>query len=212
METKPEPKPKVTIAVPIWKEPISPTWLVHYQNLERPKVCEYLFRRNLAIHRGRRDIVKESSGEYIFFLDSDILAPKNAIVKLLEHNVDIVSGLYFGRSYPYNPIIYKKIDNEPSYVPVLDYKDGLVEVDGVGLGCCLIKRKVFESISEPWFDLPALTEVTEDFYFCNKAKEAGFRIYVDTTIKCGHIGESTIDEKYFLAIKSLMKTSKSKMI
>ena len=38
----------------------------------------------------------------------------------------------------------------------------------------------------------------EDMTFCQDAKKAGARIFVDTSIKVGHIGEITITEENFL--------------
>ena len=202
METK--PRPKVTIAVPIWKEPISSAWLAHFQNIKKPSVCEYLIERSVGIHRGRRNIVKNASGEYIFFLDVDVLIPSDALIKLLEDKKNIVSGLYFKKTYPHNPLMFRKV-NEESYIPILDYGEGLISVDGIGLGCCLVKRDVFDKIPEPWFELPPLSDLTEDLFFCDKAKKAGFSIFVDTGVKCGHIGETIFDERYFLTLKHLMK-------
>ena len=37
-------------------------------------------------------------------------------------------------------------------------------------------------------------ELSEDFSFMEKARKLGFKVYVDTSIKVGHIGKITIDE------------------
>lgn len=196
-------KPKVTIGVPIWKEPIHPIWYKHFLDLEKPNPCEYIFERTIGIHRARRNIVRNASGEYVFFLDSDVLCPIDGLLRLLEDGKDIVSGLYFKSTFPHTPQMYRKV-GEDRYSPILDYDEGIVEVDGIGLGCCLIKKSVFESIPEPWFDLPALSDLSEDLYFCERAKRAGYTIYVDTRVKCGHISEVVVDERYFKALRHLI--------
>ena len=40
-------------------------------------------------------------------------------------------------------------------------------------------------------------EYGEDFLFCREAQEAGCRIFVDTSVKVGHIGPTTVNEETF---------------
>jgi len=196
------PKVKVSIGVPLWKEGLHPAWVSRFietiTNL--PFQTEYIFDRTIGIHRARTNIVKHSSGEYIFFLDSDVICPQDTILKLIEDGKDIVSALYYKAQFPHNPQMYIKV-GDYKYAPVVEFSEGLVEVDGIGLGACLIKKSVFDKIPEPWFDLPVNSELSEDLFFCNKAKEHGFKIYVDTRIKCGHVSEVIITEEYFNLIK-----------
>jgi len=70
---------------------------------------------------------------------------------------------------------------------LLPEKDGsLVKVDAVGGGCLLIHREVLAKVPRPWFS--AREGGTEDFYFCRKAKQAGFEIYGDMSVICDHDG------------------------
>lgn len=196
---------KVTIGIPARSEVFDPRWIVALLNLQRPFVTQWIIDETLGIHRARTNIVKEAAGEYIFFLDVGVIPPIDIIPKLMSHGKDIVSALYFKNTYPYYPLAFKKTDN--GFQPIIDYDDGLIEVDGIGLGCCLIKRKIFETIPEPWFDLPPSSQISEDLYFCIKAKEAGYSIWVDTTIKCGHTGRIIVNEQYFKAIRNLISKS-----
>ena len=63
----------------------------------------------------------------------------------------------------------------------------LLEVDAVGTGVMLIRSSVFKDIGKPYFYYEE--NRSEDIMFCQKCREKGIRIYVDTTIGCGHIGE-----------------------
>ena len=63
----------------------------------------------------------------------------------------------------------------------------LIEVDAVGTGVMLIKNKVFKELDKPYFFYEA--DRSEDIMFCQACRQKGIRIYVDTTLKCGHIGE-----------------------
>lgn len=92
---------------------------------------------------------------------------------------------------------------------LMDYpQDQLVEVHGTGCHCLLIHRSVLEHPSWdtahplPWFrsgTTLAAGEVSEDLFFCLNAKAAGFPIFVDTSIKTGHIKEFVADEDLYLA-------------
>lgn len=47
----------------------------------------------------------------------------------------------------------------------------------------------------PWFEF---TDVKgEDLYFCERAKEAGFTVWCDTTVKCQHISTVAINEGHY---------------
>jgi hypothetical protein len=69
----------------------------------------------------------------------------------------------------------------------------LFECQSVGFGCTLIDLKIFEFIPMPWFILgyeeDNISPMTEDVYFCTKARDAGFTVWCDPTIKTGHIGD-----------------------
>jgi len=91
---------------------------------------------------------------------------------------------------------------EGRYDTVLDYKDGdLVEVDACGMGCMLIKKSVFEKLEEPYFQYTPRSKTSlqkgEDYYFCEKAKDAGFKIFCDTSVICGHIGTIVIGPQFW---------------
>ena len=72
--------------------------------------------------------------------------------------------------------------------------DGLVEVAGCGFGCCLVKGEVFRRMEYPHFYYQSALDhkntVSEDVYFCKKARDLGFRVWADTTIVCDHKGST----------------------
>jgi hypothetical protein len=107
-------------------------------------------------------------------------------------------------------------------------EDSAVEVDATGMAFCLIHKRVFDRIllqrtgtgfpdfedkqdpddpekitpgrerstPAPFFTWDGL--VGEDFRFCEDAKAAGNRVFVDTSVKIGHIGQQIITEETFL--------------
>jgi GT2 family glycosyltransferase len=54
-------------------------------------------------------------------------------------------------------------------------------------------------VMDPWFEF--LTDEGEDMYFCRKARAAGYKVYVDLSVKCIHQGTVGIQEGHFRYIK-----------
>ncbi len=77
-------------------------------------------------------------------------------------------------------------------------KEDLIECDGVGGGCLLIHKRVFDALEKPYFKCNPGTLVGEDFYFCRKAREAGFKIYLDAGILCGHRQRGLTGYRHFM--------------
>lgn len=161
----------------------------------------YIAGADCAVSRNK--LASAARGEYIFFVDDDVLPPPNAIVKLYEHKKDFITGLYFARQRPHYPQIHTLTkDDERRCDSVIDYpKDKLIEVDACAAGCMLIKRKVFEKLKQPYFHYIPATETEpkmgEDFFFCKKLREAGIKIYCDTSVICRHIGDEFIGPQHW---------------
>jgi len=146
--------------------------------------------RNLIAHWAERY-------DYLFSVDSDITFAPDTLTKLLSHDKDMVSGLYIQRNQFNILEIYKDNDRGGNVnIPYMSIKDrGLVEVSGCGFGCVLVKSEVIRTIGYPQFVYTSAIDhkntISEDIYFCRKARERGFKIYADTSILCEHIGTTT---------------------
>ena len=140
--------------------------------------------------------------DYLFSVDSDIAFEKDTLVKMLNHDKDMVSGLYIQR-IPGQHILELYRDGKGNIPYEEIAHKGLVQVDGCGFGCVLIKSDVIRSIGYPQFVYKSALDhkdtISEDVYFCTKAREKGFKIYADTSILCRHIGSSIFDIKHIPA-------------
>ncbi len=149
----------------------------------------YLHSRRNSIFR----VAQEQEADYLLFIDSDQLFTPRDFDLLMTSQMDIVSGLYFVRAHPPSktfPCAYKKDTNTLGYANIKTYpKDSLCEVDTVGMGFCLISRKVLTAMDEP-FDIQG--KWGEDFIFCQRAQEAGFKIWVHTGASLGHVSSAPI--------------------
>lgn len=134
----------------------------------------------------------------LLFVDSDMVVPVDLLTRLIEADKDIVSALAFKRTPGYEPCIFKEC-NETDAKFYLDYPKGLIEIQGVGMACTLIWRRVFEAVPEPWFFPHKI--LGEDLSFCVRARAEGFRIYADTTLICGHCNVEVIGEGHYSAYK-----------
>ena len=155
---------------------------------EKPRLPQY--------PEGVNRIYKEA--EYLFFVDDDMLFPPNALVKLLAHQEPIVGGLYFARQAPYLPIAYRHVEDN-QWIAVTKYQAGLQEVDAIGTGCLLIRRDVLEKLERPWFEFS--DRMGEDMYFCDKAKQLGYKVLLDGDVKCKHLTILEVSEELFQAAR-----------
>jgi len=158
------------------------------------------------IYTVRNELVDQalSQGlEYILWMDTDQIYPADSFYQLINHRKDVVVGKTHRRYPPYDPILLRGKMGSWESVPVEEWgKGGLVEVDSTGFGCVLIKTKVFEALERPYFDLVYTEEgkpIGEDFYFWAKVKAAGFRIFVDCSLKIGHLKYTVINEQSYHA-------------
>jgi cellulose synthase/poly-beta-1,6-N-acetylglucosamine synthase-like glycosyltransferase len=144
------------------------------------------FARNALVHAAL-----ESKADYIAFIDADMTFPDDVLHQLYFNSKDICGVLYKGRlkPHPYNIFFWNKDKTAMEQVRRTwkPPRAKLIEVDAVGTGVMLIKRKVFDEIGRPYFYYEQ--NRSEDIMFCQKCREHGIRVYVDTTLKCGHIGD-----------------------
>lgn len=195
-------KKKILIAIPN-KNLIEAETFKSIYDLEVPDGYETVFQYfyGYQVEQVRNLIaewVVKGPYDYLLAVDSDIAFPKDTLKKMISHNKDIVTALYVQR-IPGTHTVEVMRDNGHggvSHVPWPELKGkGLVKVDSCGFGCVLLKREVFVNIEYPHFQYKSALDhkhtLSEDVYFCLKAKEKGFEIWADTSILCDHIGSWT---------------------
>jgi len=149
--------------------------------------------------------------DYLFSVDSDIVLPNDALAKMIQADKDIISGLYIQRKpgqhtlEVYEPVttVKRGLDTVNIGHKNIDYSKiegkGIVQISACGMGCCLIKSQVFNTLEYPHFVYKSALShndtVSEDIYFCDQAINAGFTVWADTSIICEHIGQT----KYVVA-------------
>jgi len=160
---------------------------------------------NKPIADARNEIVEYAltqNAQYIFWLDDDVIAPPNSFLRLYNHQKDIINGVYWSKSSPTMPLLFRGHLEGPYW----DWHTGdLIEIDAAGNGLTLVRtdvyRKMQKELGGPWYSVeygsfPDTVNAlpvgnTEDLYFYWKAKKAGFKIWADTSIQAFHYDKNS---------------------
>ena len=124
---------------------------------------------------------------HLLMIDSDMRFPPDTLDRLLSHDVDIVAANCVPRGGGGTTARRADYSQIPS-----KGKTGLERAHIVGFGVVLISAAVFRKLERPWFLMPydadTRRHLTDDVYFCLRAREAGFTIWVDHDLsqKVGH--------------------------
>ena len=71
---------------------------------------------------------------------------------------------------------------------------GIQKIWAIGLGCMLVKREVFETLEKPYFKISWDDQhdslMGEDIYFCTRANEAGYEVWLENDLSknIAHVG------------------------
>ena len=156
---------------------------------------------------------------HLVFIDTDIEFTSEHVDKLASHlarGVDIVAGLYPKKQDGEIEWVVNGIDGEE------EDEHGLTKIRYAGTGFLAISRNVFvdlmaTSCRDRWtwtdggqgarrriydffpvgvheFEDGNRRYLSEDWFFCELAAQAGHTVYCDTSIKTRHIGKKTYGE------------------
>lgn len=164
-----------------------------------------------VVSRARNLLAKdmlESSCTELLFIDSDINFEPEDILRLMAWVSDPKKGIVAGvpRVRDVNPVYIATLDQEENSELTMN-RMGLVRAQRVATAFMMVRRDVFETLEREhpeWsyhdkrsdrtlncmFDFKVTEEgyIGEDFLFCDRAREHGFEVWIDPTIKLGHMG------------------------
>jgi len=206
--------PRVLIAVPTF-ENITPDTFKALWDMDRggdEVLFEFVRGYDCATARNRcAKKALELNADWLLMVDNDVTPPRDALANLLSHGVDAVSGFYMHRCTDTNATtertcVCKLADayGKPyfGYPPESEYTaaelramrergENLVRIHGGGMGCFLVRTRVFDEMRYPWFAWLDFGEgvgmLSEDLYFCEALRNEGIPIHVDTRVSCGHL-------------------------
>lgn len=159
--------------------------------------------------------LRAMKGEWVQLWGNDHMFAPGLLLALLDTldahpEVDVIIPLCSKRKPPFYPpfgVNWWEQEfgfgmQEMPWALVPPPSEGLFEVHQAGLPGAVIRRRVIEGIGDPWFEWNTLFDTTrtppvrlhmgEDYYFCKKARDKGFRLFVDTSQVIGHIITPTL--------------------
>lgn len=161
-------------------------------------VIDFIIRQSCEIASARTYLVNEAikaGGTHLLFWDSDIVPVNtkvgenfNVIERMLAHGEPILGVQYNMRKFPLEPVYsshHKEWQDKIS-------ETELFEAQFAGTGFMLIDLSIFKDMKGPWFsfgrDSQGQLALGEDAWFCNMARDSGYKTYIDPTIRVLHEG------------------------
>ena len=164
-----------------------------------------------AIDQARNQIATDAlrdGFQELFWIDSDIAFSPGAVDRLRSHGLPMICGIYPKKGEKQRSFACKF--SRGTEMVAFGEAGGLVEVSFAGTGFLLMRRDVYQAIQEH-FGLPVCNErfgpsmipffqpaivpdgrghwyLAEDYSFSHRARECGYRVMADTTLRLKHIG------------------------
>ena len=177
--------------------------------------------RNELMKKAIKFMKEEETPEYILWMDDDHVIDKDDVFKLMnitkQFKLDCVSAAYLTRTIPSNvcaltvATTVKNSKTPSKYRLMHSYTpDTLYEVDGIGLGMCLMNPQILKDIYKrtpvPFGFVPRENDhlMGEDLLFCEQIKKSKYKIYVHTGIFIGHLLTMNLTPK----LAKLLQTDK----
>jgi SAM-dependent methyltransferase len=161
------------------------------------------------VNRARNRIIKaflNSDKSHLLLIDSDILFAPRDIELLVQHDEDVVCGLYPKKAKSLQWVI-NLLDGSAEKP---DLKTGLLEIKYGGTGFMLISRAIIERMIEELHGIQYVDDssqklgtmwnlfhadifegrwLSEDWWFCEMVRKIKGRIYADCRIQLRHLGQ-----------------------
>lgn len=204
---------RILIAVPTFETIMPDTFKAIWDMDKGGHDVDFEFVRGYDVATARNRIAQKAIDggyDYVMMVDNDVTPKPDALVRLLSHGEDVVTGYYAhrGNDNLYNgrtcvcrvlqpngtPYFNYPLESEYTASEMEELKEagGLVRIHGGGMGCILIRTSVFERMFYPWYDWINYADenrgmLSEDLYFCEKLHAEEIPIYVDPNVPAGHM-------------------------
>lgn len=197
------PDTKIAIGLPCGKDGYDWLFIEKLLKMFAAHPASYLPINKQAPHADARNRIVwdflKSEAEWLLWIDNDTVFEPEDLQTLMDLDMDIVTGIQFTTGEDHFPLL-RYLDKKTwtmrplTAIPTL----GPFEVDGCGFGFVLMKRRVLETVTDPWFEFKS--GFSEDLNFCFKAKHAGFKIVAHPRVLLGHINKKIFTYQDFMSI------------
>ncbi len=201
-----QPALGIVLGIPFSGRPVAAPWAVALACVQWPIGMGQALKTVIGKRRdvARNEICRfalDHNARYVAMIDDDTEPPIDFLVRMTAvlgqdepNGARMIGGIYCAKTEHPQPLVYRG-ESQGSF---WDWKAGTVfEVDGIGAGCIVISTDVLRQLPEPWFkDIdenytpgtgPTIkSTITDDLYFCQKLRAAGFTILADGAVLCKH--------------------------
>lgn len=200
---------KTLIAVPCFDQ-VPTMFCQSLALLKKVDECTLAMKSGSLVYTARNDLATlaiQKDMDYVFWLDSDMVFDPDVLERMMktlqDNDLDILTGLYFRRVFPFSPVLFDKMDIEGDIADWTEFQEipeGLFEVGACGFGCVLMKTDVFFDVQSRFGNMFApIANNGEDIAFCWRARQCGFKIWCDPSVIFGHVRTSIVNEQFFKA-------------
>lgn len=203
-------KKKLLICVPLG-EVVHPIGFANYYGLltelsaNFETEVEYCFSESLSVAKNLLvEKAAASDADYVLFLDMNLLPKPNDIVKLVSHDKDASSALFFDEID--GSLNFMILSKKGHLLAVANFpQNQLLKVGAIKLGCAVFKRQIFTELlkKEPHFIMfdhqdSGGQQMHEDIYFSTLLRNNGYEFFVDTSVIVRKYG-ALVDFNYYQA-------------
>jgi len=153
--------------------------------------CKLTYTRSVDVSGNCNEIIRHMEGDWAWIIGDDHEFHPSVLLNLLAHmyerDLDVIVPHCLKRTPPWPSVVYSH-QEDGWYVPASLPAKGLTKIHAAGSAGMLIRRRVFDALSDPWFrPAPDAAGLNEDLYFCQQVREAGCDIWCDPETLLGHI-------------------------
>lgn len=188
---------RVLLAVPTF-ENIQPEVFEAIYNLDTSGYrADFTFVRGYDCAKARCGIAQkamEGDYHYVMMIDSDTIVPRDALQIMLSEPADVILGCCPRKNTKESKTaLYALSENPSGFKKALTYGQlgkSRIELRGGGFACALVRVDVFRRMRMPYFNYVVYENgeaLSEDLYFCLEARRAGFHIWGEPNVRCGHM-------------------------
>ena len=203
---------KLLLGYPMSGRFVPPEWAITLQSMVWPMNTNYVIFpvKGAPREEARTSIIDkaiELGAEYVAMLDDDVVPPADALPVMLQQleqhdQFDVIFAICPSKADNPECMVWKKESGGPFW----KWKLGEVfEIAEAATACFMVRTSLFTKLEKPWFrDLVTLKEreeagmpgldlgdrrsgtMTDDIYFCRKAKKSGARMLAHGGLLCDH--------------------------
>ena len=207
---------KIMIGIPCMDK-VDTFFMSSLLGLKRTGEIHFDIKKGSMIFDARNEIAVDAitqEADRVLMIDSDMRFDRDLMERMsarIDQGCEMVCGLFFKRVIPTMPVIYSQL--EP---PVMDHvtgekikrvaaytdypQDSLFEVEGCGFGAVMMTKDLIKDVWDAYHQPPfmPLEWCGEDMAFCYKVRQLGRKIWCDSSIKVGHIGQIEFGEQTWI--------------